>query len=217
MRSFDELVEIMDTLRSDKGCPWDKAQDIDSLKRYVIEEAYEVTDAIESGKYEYVKEELGDLILQVVFIARIAREKGWFNIEDVLNGINKKLIHRHPHVFGDTNVDSKEDVLKNWGKLKHKEKGSKIFDVPLEMPSLFVSYRLLEKAKRLGLNTFKKNKRAANKLRYKKKGNIEKALTDAILSIVSISMDYDINPEELLRAYNKKLINDFKMMAGRIR
>ncbi len=215
MKSFDKLVEIMARLRGDNGCPWDRAQDIDNLKQYVIEEAYEVVDAIESGKPDAIQEELGDLVLQVVFIARLAEEKHWFDIDDVLKGINDKLIHRHPHVFGNINVKTKEDVLKNWGRQKHKEKGTKIFDIPLQMPSLQASYRLIEKAKRLGLNPVKVDKDISSRLRKASKGKIESEITNMLLSVTALSQEYSVNPEDLLRSANIMLIKKLKVKSGK--
>ncbi|MCL4558065.1 MAG: MazG family protein [Deltaproteobacteria bacterium] len=215
MKSFDKLVHIMARLRGDNGCPWDRAQDIDSLKQYIIEEAYEVVDAIESGRPYAIREELGDLVLQVVFIARIAQELGWFDVDDVLNGIDAKLIHRHPHVFGDVNVHSKEDVVKNWGRQKHREKGQKVFDIPLRMPSLLASYRLLEKAERLGIRPVTINKHAAIKAGHGPKRHIKRQISDMLLSIVAISQEHAINPEDVLRETNRTLIQKVKRHAIR--
>lgn len=211
MKSFDELVKIMARLRSDNGCPWDRAQDIENLKQYIIEEAYEVVDAIELGDPGAIKEELGDLALQIVFVARLAQEKGWFDINEVLEGINKKLIHRHPHVFGNTDLKTKEEVLKNWGKQKHSEKGAKIFDIPLQMPSLQAAYRLIEKAKRLGVKPIKIDKSLSTKLNKLPPKHLEKEITKLLFSIVAIAQAHAINPEDLLRMANKNLINHLKL------
>jgi tetrapyrrole methylase family protein/MazG family protein len=214
MKSFDKLVEIMARLRSDDGCPWDRAQDIENLKQYIIEEAYEVVDAIELANPDAIREELGDLALQIVFVARLAYEKGWFDINDVLDGINKKLIHRHPHVFGSTHLKTKEDVLKNWGRQKHNEKGVKIFDIPLQMPSLQATYRLIEKAKRLGVNPIKIDKSVYAKLNKLSGKHLEKQITSQLLSIVAIAQAHGINPEDLLRMANKNLIKKLKLKTG---
>ena len=215
MKSFDKLVEIMARLRSENGCPWDRAQDIDNLKQYVIEEAYEVVDAIETGSPDDIKEELGDLALQIVFIARLAEEKRWFRVDDVLNGINEKLVHRHPHVFGEINVKTKEDVLKNWGRQKHKEKGTKIFDIPLQMPSLQASYRLMEKAKRIGLNPVKTDRNIESRIRGISQKKLERELTKMLLSVVASAQKHGVNPEDLLRTANKALIHKLKTKPGK--
>jgi tetrapyrrole methylase family protein / MazG family protein len=125
MKEFDELVRIMATLRGERGCPWDHRQTHESLIPYLIEEANETVESIESGKPEALCEELGDLMLQIVFHAQIAREAGEFAIEQVLEGINSKLIRRHPHVFGDSTVSSPDDVVKQWNEIKHEEKAGK--------------------------------------------------------------------------------------------
>ncbi len=215
MKSFDELVHIMARLRGKDGCPWDRAQDIDSLRQYVIEEAYEVVDAIESGRPSAIREELGDLVLQVVFIAEIAREHGWFDVDEVLKGIIAKLIRRHPHVFGGVNVRSKEDVLKNWGRQKHSEKGAKVFDIPLQMPSLLASYRLLEKARRLGISPVRVDKDMAARVGTGTRQRMQKRIADLLLSIVAIAQENAINPEDLLRETNRALTRKLKGRAGR--
>ncbi|MGC8900750.1 MAG: MazG family protein [bacterium] len=215
MKSFDKLVEIMARLRGENGCPWDKAQDIDNLKQYIVEEAYEVVDAIESSDPEAIKEELGDLALQIVFVARLAQEKGWFNIDDVLNGINNKLIHRHPHVFGNIHLKNKDDVLKNWSTQKHKEKGIKVFDIPLQMPSLQASYRLIEKAKRLGIDPVTSDKTVVGLLNRTPAKKFEKRLSEMLLSIVAIAQKHAVNPEDVLRMANKDLIKRLKLKKGK--
>ncbi len=214
MKSFDRLVGIMARLRGEGGCPWDRAQDMDSLRQYVVEEAYEVVDAIESGGPEHIKEELGDLALQIVFIARIAGEKGWFGIDDALDGINDKLVRRHPHVFGGASVRTKEDVLRNWGRQKHSEKGTKVFDVPLQMPSLQACYRLLEKGKRLGIEPVRIDRRVSAAVREGRKGKVEDRIADVLLSVVALSQGQGINPEDLLRKANKRLIRKLKRLAA---
>ncbi len=215
MKSFDKLVEIMATLRSKNGCPWDRAQDIESLKQYVIEEAYEVVDAIEAGTPDDIREELGDLALQVVFIARLAEEKGWFKIDAVLDGINDKLIHRHPHVFGNTRVKTKEDVLKNWGRQKHREKGTKIFDIPLQMPSLQASYRLMEKAQRIGLKPVKIDRSITARTQHLSGKKLEREISAMLLSVVAVSQEHGMNPEDILRSANKALITGLKTKSGK--
>lgn len=210
MKSFEKLVDIMKSLRGENGCPWDKAQDLDNLKQYIIEESYEVVDAIESGDPEAIKEELGDLILQIVFVARLAQEKGLFDINDVLHGINNKLIHRHPHVFGNKHLKTPDDVLKNWGRQKHKEKGAKIFDIPLQMPSLQASYRLIEKAKRLGIKPITSDKIISSTLNKLPPEKIKKRISHLLLSIVDVAQKHSINPEDILRETNKKIIKALK-------
>lgn len=155
---FNQFVEIMERLRSPGGCPWDREQDYLTLRRYIIEEAYELIEAIESGNSRAICEECGDLMLQVVFVARIAEELGEFDIVDVLSGISQKLIRRHPHVFADTRVKDSEEVLKNWEQIKvgerkeKKEDASVLAGVPRGLPSLLRAQRMQERAGKVGFD-----------------------------------------------------------------
>ena len=137
-KAFAELVELMRRLRAPAGCPWDRQQDAESLRRYVLEEAYEVVQAIEDGEQEALCSELGDLLLQIVFLAEIGREKGDFEIVSVITGIHDKLVRRHPHVFGDVAVEDAAEVLSNWEAIKRGERGggSLLDDVPDSLPAL---------------------------------------------------------------------------------
>ncbi|GFR35650.1 MazG family protein [Thermobrachium celere] len=169
-KDFNDLLDIMEKLRSDEGCPWDREQTHESLKRYLIEEAYEVVDAIDKDDMDELCEELGDVLLQIVFHSQIAREFGEFNIYDVINGICDKMIKRHPHVFGNIEVDSVKEVLDNWQEIKKKEKRIESYfeemqRIPKSMPSLLRSYKIQEKAKEVGFDwdnvseAIKKNRR----------------------------------------------------------
>ncbi len=152
LETFKELLDIMDELR--EKCPWDKEQTLESLRKLTIEETYELGDAILKNDLQEIKKELGDLMLHIVFYAKIGSEKGAFDIADVLEGINKKLIYRHPHVFGDVDVDgSARKVEENWEALKLKEKGGNkrvLEGVPLAMPALVKANRIQEKASGVG-------------------------------------------------------------------
>jgi MazG family protein len=155
--TFDELVRIMERLRAPGGCPWDREQTHASIKPYLIEEAYEVVEAIDSADDAELRGELGDLLLQVVFHAQMARERGAFAIGDVLQAICDKLIRRHPHVFGDVEVQDAEEVLRNWSQIKaeerrHSEDRSALAGVPRGMPALLRAQRLGEKAARVGFD-----------------------------------------------------------------
>ncbi len=154
MEAFSKLVEIVHRLRAPGGCPWDREQTPKSLKSYIVEETYEVLDAIDEGDAASICEELGDLLLQVVLQSEIAAENGEFDIVDVVNGISHKLVQRHPHVFGSVEVDGADEVLTNWEQLKQKEKkGRGLFDgLPKALPALQRSYRIGEKAARVGFD-----------------------------------------------------------------
>lgn len=153
-RAFCRLVDIVHRLRAPGGCPWDRKQTPESLKQYIVEEAYEVLDAIDSGDPDAVKEELGDLVLQVVLQAEIASERQQFAIEHVLDALSDKLIHRHPHVFGEVRVNGADEVISNWEKIKQKEKKDRgLFDgLPGHLPALQMAGRIGEKAARVGFD-----------------------------------------------------------------
>src|ERR1700756_5876563 len=155
-RSFDDLVKLMTTLRGPDGCPWDRKQSLPSLKPYVIEESYEVVDAIDRDDRAALLEEIGDFLLQAVFITEITREEGTFDIYDSITAIHEKLVRRHPHVFGDVEARDAEAVLVNWEKLKNEERKSEnksiLAGVPQSLPALLKASRLTEKAARVGFD-----------------------------------------------------------------
>jgi tetrapyrrole methylase family protein / MazG family protein len=203
-----ELARVMATLRSAEGCPWDREQTLESLKPYVIEEAYEVLDAIESGRVSEHCEELGDLLMQVVFQAEIRRESHAFDLADVARAITDKLVRRHPHVFADTKVSGTEEVLDNWEALKKKEKaGRRALDgVPRALPGLIRALRIGEKAARTGFD-FESPQQAFSKIEEETE-EIKKAtsheektaeLGDLLFSVVNYARKERIDPEEALR------------------
>ena len=148
-KSFLDLVEIMDTLR--EKCPWDKKQTIQSLRSNTIEELYELVDAIIEEDWQGIKEELGDILLHVLFYAKIGTEQGQFTLQDAIEGISKKLIHRHPHIYGDVKADDEETVKKNWEQLKLQEgKKSLLEGVPNSLPSMVKAFRIQQKVKQVG-------------------------------------------------------------------
>ena len=153
---FDRLMEIMRRLRAPGGCPWDAEQSHDSLKRYLLEEAYEVIEAIDAKDPAHLKEELGDLLLQPVFHAAIAQEKGEFTMDDVLDAISEKLIRRHPHVFGNEVIETSAAQVQNWEKIKKEEKGierkTALSGVPPGLPALMQAQKITEKAARVGFD-----------------------------------------------------------------
>lgn len=187
------LVEVMKRLRTD--CPWDAEQTHESLIRYQLEESYEFIEAVESGNRADLKEELGDLLLQVYFHAEIADEdeREPFNIDDVAAGVADKLIARHPHVFGDVKVNSSADVKRNWEEIKNEEKGRTQFDegVPIGQPALPLAAKLILRAEKNGLNLPPTTQPAS--------GVDENSLGDAFLALISWAVERDIDPEAALR------------------
>lgn len=191
------LVGVMDRLRSPGGCPWDAEQTHETLIKYQLEESYEFIEALETGNRADMLEELGDLLLQVYFHARIAEEdpEQPFNIDDVAKAVADKLISRHPHVFGDVKVESSDEVLANWEKIKNQEKGRTSFDdgVPVGQPALSLAAKLILRAEKNGLPV---PTESAPELGSDDK---EGALGDALLSIISWAVSENIDPESALR------------------
>ena len=196
------LVEVMDRLRSPGGCPWDAEQSHESLLKYQLEESYEFIEAVESGNRSDMQEELGDLLLQVYFHSRIAQEhpEEPFNLDDVARSVADKLISRHPHVFGDTKVSSSDEVLANWEKIKNVEKGRTEFDegVPVGQPALSLASKLILRAMKNDLPLPEKNALVLSNIDASKI-DMESALGDALMSLISWAVSEDIDPEAALR------------------
>jgi tetrapyrrole methylase family protein/MazG family protein len=215
MSSFDELVQIMKRLHDPDGCPWDREQTHQSLKPYLIEETYEALEAIDSGSEERLAEELGDVLLQVIFHAEIADRQGHFSIEDVVRGIIDKLKRRHPHVFGDTTVDRSEQVIKNWEEIKRREKrgkkgdGSVLDGLPKSLPALIKARRIQEKVSRVGFDWARTEEvmmKVEEELRElkeaslsKNKEAIEEELGDLLFAIANLARFVSLCPEDALR------------------
>jgi tetrapyrrole methylase family protein / MazG family protein len=220
---LEELVAIMAALRGENGCPWDREQTRESLKPFIIEEAYEVIDAIDQNNADEVKEELGDLLFQIVFQCRIAEEKGEFGIGDVIDGIGKKMISRHPHVFGDADIRTSDEVLVKWEEHKKREgkqRESILEGIPKTMPGLLRARKLQARAAKVGFD-WEKIDDVIGKLdeevaefkqavRSRKEDTIEEELGDILFMIVNISRFIDINPEEALRKTISKFISRFR-------
>jgi len=224
---FEELKRVMELLRSPDGCPWDREQTHHSLRPYLIEETYEVLEAIDGGDDRKLAEELGDLLLQIVFHSQIAQEQGRFSIEDVVDGIIEKLKRRHPHVFGDKRVKSSRDVLIGWEKIKHQEvkkkKGASILDgVPRELPALLKAHRVQEKVSRVGFDwehidqVFAKVEEELAEFRraYRKhqKEQVEEELGDIFFALVNLARYLETSPEDALRRTIDKFITRFKFV-----
>lgn len=225
-RTFDELVKLMTTLRGPGGCPWDRKQTLPDLKPYVIEEAYEVVDAIDRDDRAALVEEVGDHLLEAVFIAEITREEGTFDIYDSITAVHDKLVRRHPHVFGDVEAKDAEEVLVNWEKLKSDErkaeKKSVLSGVPQSLPSLLKASRLTEKASRVGFDwrrtedVFDKVDEELGELREAVGGGdvakIEEEIGDLLFTIANIARKVGVNAEEALQSTNRKFLRRFGAM-----
>lgn len=225
-KAFVRLVEIMDRLREE--CPWDKKQTIDSLRYLTIEEMYELSDAILDKNMDEIKKELGDLMLHIVFYSRIASEKKHFDITDVLNSISDKLIHRHPHIYGDVVANDVKQVKENWEKLKLKEgKNSVLEGVPKSLPAIVKAYRIQEKVRGIGFDWENKNqvwdkfqeeiKEFQNEEKKNNAEKMEEEFGDVLFSLVNYSRFVNINPEDALEKTNKKFIRRFKYMEQKIK
>jgi tetrapyrrole methylase family protein/MazG family protein len=223
---FGELVHIMARLRGENGCPWDRQQTHQSIKPYFVEETYEVLEAIDEGDAAKLCEELGDVMLQVVFHARMAEEAGLFGIAEVLRAINEKLVRRHPHVFGDVLADTAQEVLFNWEQIKKTErkraagKASALDGVPRELPALLRAHRLQEKASRVGFD-WKEAREVVDKVEEEfrefrtamdgeQPERMEAELGDLLFSLVNLSRFIAVNPEEALRKTIARFIARFQ-------
>ncbi|MBL7093915.1 nucleoside triphosphate pyrophosphohydrolase [candidate division KSB1 bacterium] len=226
---FAKLVEIMAGLRGEQGCPWDKEQTHESLRQYLLEETYEVLELIDEARYDELKNELGDLLLQVIFQSQIAKEEGRFDIRDVVENINKKLIHRHPNVFGDTVIKTAEEQTVNWEKMKKKEDSDRsvIDGVPKQLPSLLRAHRIQQKAATVGfdwdntLPVFEKVEEEFNELKQaiknKNSKNIEEEFGDLLFTMVNLSRFIQVNPEDSLRLSVEKFACRFKKMEEKVK
>ncbi len=224
LEAFKELLEIMDELR--EKCPWDREQTLESLRKLTIEETYELGDAILRNNLQEIKKELGDLMLHIVFYAKIGSEKGEFDMGDVLEGINKKLIYRHPHVFGDVDVEgSARQVEQNWEALKLKEKGGNkrvLEGVPAAMPALVKANRIQEKASGVGFDweckeqVWDKVKEEVNELSDEiekvDKDKIEAEFGDLFFAMVNAARLYGVDPEAALERTNLKFMKRFNYL-----
>lgn len=220
---FNELLNIMSVLRSEKGCPWDREQTVESLKPFIIEEAYEVLEAIDEKNPEAIKEELGDLLFQVVFQCQLAKEKGEFDMSDVIDKIGRKMIARHPHVFSDADYKTSDEVLLHWEAQKRKEgkqRESIIDGIPKTLPSLLRAHRLQDRAARVGFDWEQPKdvlekldeelKEFKNAFKEKKQDEIEDELGDIFFVLVNISRFIGVNPEDALRKTISRFISRFR-------
>ncbi len=229
--TFEELLEIMKILRSPDGCPWDREQTHSSIKKYLLEETYEVLEVIDGDRKDLLCEELGDLLLQIVFHAKIAEDEGTFSMDDIIAGISKKMISRHTHVFGEDKADTADEVLVNWEKNKNKEKGMDNYtetlkSVPKVLPALIRSEKIQKKAAKAGFD-WKDSSGALGKLkeeidevfeaeRIGDKAKIHEEFGDMLFAMVNVARFMGIDPEFALTDASDKFVNRFEKMENAI-
>jgi XTP/dITP diphosphohydrolase len=221
LKAFGRLLDIMDELR--EKCPWDRKQTMESLRHLTIEETYELGDAILDGDMPEIRKELGDLLLHIVFYSKIASESSSFGIREVIEGINEKLIHRHPHVFGDVVAESEDEVARNWEQLKLKEgKKSVLEGVPRSLPAMIKASRIQDKAASAGFDwdepgqVLEKVREELSELRAEidaeKQDKVESEFGDVLFSLINFSRFIKVDPESALERTNKKFIQRFKYL-----
>ncbi len=223
IKEFERLLDIMDRLR--KECPWDSQQNNESLRTLTIEETYELADAILEKNPDDICGELGDILLHIVFYAKIGEENKEFDIYDVIKRINEKLIYRHPHIFSDTKVKDSNEVIQNWESLKLREGRKVLGGIPNSMPAMIKAYRIQDKVRGVGFDwdvkeqVWDKVKEELNELISEIENNnvekIEKEFGDLLFSVINAARLYDINPENALEKTNKKFISRFNYLESK--
>ena len=229
MKQMNELIRVIERLRDpDKGCPWDLKQTPESLREYIIEEAHELVEAIDSGTPGKIREETGDLLLQILLISQIFKERSEFNLDDVAETLSQKMVRRHPHVFGDTTVESADEVKANWEKIKQREKASKsiISDYPGSMPPLQVAKRISEQASSVGfdwsdpLKALEKVEEEVLELKREIQSNNRDAcfeeIGDLIFAVANVSRLLSINPDAALKRTNEKFKMRFRYIEDQL-
>lgn len=229
-KPIDRVIEIMRKLRDpEKGCPWDREQNLETLKPFLIEECYELVDAIDSGDVNKHKDELGDMLLQVVFQVQLRQEKGEFGFDDICNNLAEKLIRRHPHVFGDVTVTGSKDVLTKWEEIKNKEKKdgkrSVVDGVPNHLPALMKAHQVQSRAARVGFDWMaihdvmakleEELEETKEAMRAGDKEKIAEEIGDLLFSVVNLSRYQKLHAEELLAANVRKFARRFKSVEAR--
>lgn len=233
LKSFSKLREIIAELRGPNGCPWDKEQTHESLKKYLIEETYEVIEAIDSGDIDHLIEELGDVLLQVMLHAQIGEDEGYFSIDEIIEVLSEKMIRRHPHVFGNVKAESSEEVLQNWQEIKKQEKGeaakSLLEGVSKSLPNLIRAYELQKKAAKVGFDwqeitpALEKVKEELQEFENELKGTEEQMLLakkefgDLLFAFVNVARFLNIHPEEALFETNEKFIRRFQFVEEKVK
>ncbi|MBN2776442.1 MAG: nucleoside triphosphate pyrophosphohydrolase [Bacteroidales bacterium] len=222
LEEFKRLLDIMDELRT--KCPWDSAQTNSSLRTLTIEEVYELAEAVANENDDEIKKELGDILLHIVFYAKIGEEKKTFDIADVIKGINEKLVFRHPHIFGDVKVQTAKDVEENWERIKLKEgkKKTVLGGIPKGLPALVKAYRIQDKARGVGFDWDEKEQvwdkvleeyqELMHEVKSGSEVDVENEFGDFLFSIINAARLYGINPENALERTNKKFIKRFNYL-----
>ncbi len=225
LQAFARLLKIMDELR--EQCPWDKKQTLESLRHLTIEETYELADAILDKDMQNIKKELGDVLLHIVFYAKIASETGAFDIADVMDSLCDKLIHRHPHIYSDVKVQDAKEVSENWEKLKLKEGNKSVLGgVPVSLPAIVKAWRIQEKARAVGFDwdepgqVWDKVREELQELTHEveNKGPVEKVedeFGDVLFALINYARFIGVNPEDALERTNKKFIKRFQYLEGK--
>jgi XTP/dITP diphosphohydrolase len=220
--AFARLLTIMDELRAQ--CPWDKSQTLETLRYLTIEETYELSDAILDKDLDGISKELGDLMLHIVFYAKIGSESGAFDMADVLNGINEKLVRRHPHIYSDVKVVDADEVKNNWERIKMEEGHASVLSgVPLSLPAMVKAYRIQEKVRGAGFDwenrdqVWEKVEEEIGEFRHEavnggSKEKLEDEFGDVLFSLINYARFIDVNPEDALERTNKKFIRRFKYL-----
>ena len=231
MSEMSRLVEIMDRLRGPDGCPWDREQTFATLRTFLVEETYEVLDAIDKGAPAALREELGDLLFQIVFQARIAKERGEFDMEAVMKAVGDKIVRRHPHVFGDGRLDSSDAVLRQWEEIKDEERrgtpsASRFATVPETLPALLKALRISAKAARVGFDwpdrdgLWEKVGEEAGELRQalarRDRDAVEEELGDLLFTLANVARQEGLDPEAALQAANRKFLERFRYVEERL-
>ncbi|MDD3286525.1 MAG: nucleoside triphosphate pyrophosphohydrolase [Bacteroidales bacterium] len=221
IESFERLLDIMDELR--EKCPWDRKQTFETLRHLTIEETYELADAIIENDTDEIKKEVGDLLLHIVFYAKIGSEENAFDIKSVIDSLNEKLIRRHPHIYGDEKVENSEQVKENWEQIKLKEGiKSTLSGVPKTLPALVKAYRIQDKARGVGFDwdnsqqVWEKVEEEIEELKEEVRNNnkekIEQEFGDTLFALINYARFIDVNPETALERTNKKFINRFQFI-----
>ncbi len=227
IKAFGRLLDIMDRLR--KECPWDRKQTFDTIRPLTIEEAYELSEAILEKDFEKIKKELGDLLLHVVFYAKMGDEQQYFDIKDIIDALCDKLIYRHPHVFGEIKIDDPNKVKENWEKLKLKEKGGNktvLGGIPSSLPPVIKAYRIQEKVSNVGFDWENKQdvwekvneeiNEAITEAKNENTDKLEEEIGDALFALINAARLYGIDPEKALEKTNKKFIERFNFVEKNI-